>query len=78
MASYGQRYDSIWRESCPRTQLQAPTESDIEPVMQQLPNVIEIVGDAESSLKRRSKDQSDPEKGESVSTGRCCAPCVLM
>ncbi|XP_034472811.1 uncharacterized protein LOC117780407 [Drosophila innubila] len=78
IASYGPRYDSIWRESCPRTQLQVQNESAIEPVMQQLPNVIEIVGDVEPSLNQRSKDQSDPAIGESASTGRCCASCALM
>ncbi|KAL7725723.1 hypothetical protein ACLKA6_018554 [Drosophila palustris] len=79
IGSYGPRYDGIWRESCPRTQVHLQSAGDIEPAMQQLPNVIEIVGDVEPSLSlnQRSKNLSEPEM-EAAPTGRCCASCVLM
>ncbi|EDW71218.1 uncharacterized protein [Drosophila virilis] len=86
--SYGARYDGIWSESC----IQSQTEAQLDLAasaghdvtgMQQLPNIIETVGDLDrqpSMKKKRSKshNQYEVEPGaETTPTGRCCA-CEIM
>ncbi|XP_064537298.1 uncharacterized protein LOC135427657 [Drosophila montana] len=86
--SYGARYDGIWSESCIHSQTEAQlelaprAERDVTGGMQQLPNIIESVGDLERqpSMKKRSKshNQCEVEPGaETTPTGRCCA-CEIM